>query len=182
VRSRQGRTTYQTGAGLPTIIRLLSLAVLLGPANAAVAEEIRGDDLAPPGHFKFEEHFGYTTTFDPKIGTSASQQAVFGESEFAYTGIEPLLFRFHDDGFERRFVRGQLVRAIGISVARQDEGDDVRVPLSAKAAGTADRHLAVREREQCGDRLVAPTLQEQLARKLRRIAIPLEHTAMACSA
>jgi hypothetical protein len=84
VRPRRRRGACQASTGLPTIVRLPLLVVLLGPANTAVAEEIRGDDLAPPGHFKFEEHVGYTTTFDPKIGTSASQQAVFGESELAY--------------------------------------------------------------------------------------------------
>jgi hypothetical protein len=60
------------------------LALLLGAANTAIAEDIDGDDLAPPGHFKYEQRFGFTTTFDPKIGTTASQRAFTGESEFSY--------------------------------------------------------------------------------------------------
>jgi hypothetical protein len=74
----------RVGGELVTLVGLLLPTVLAGPASTAVAEEIRGDDLAPPDHFKFEEHVGYTTTFDPKIGTSASQQALFAESELAY--------------------------------------------------------------------------------------------------
>jgi hypothetical protein len=69
---------------LSILIGIILVTALLGPSSSAIAEEIRGDDLAPPDHFKFEEHVGFTTTFDPKIGTSASQKAVFGESEFAY--------------------------------------------------------------------------------------------------
>jgi hypothetical protein len=74
----------RAGAELVVIlVGILLPTVLAGRASTAVAEEIRGDDLAPPDHFKFEERIGYTATFGPKIGTSASQQAVFAESEIA---------------------------------------------------------------------------------------------------
>lgn len=63
------------------------LASLLGPGSAAVAEEIRGAELAAPGHFKLEQRFGYsTTTFSPVDSGAAplKQRAVAGETELAY--------------------------------------------------------------------------------------------------
>ena len=78
------RTTGRRSAHSRTVIQLL--AVLLGSAGEAMAEEIRGMELAAPGHFKLEQRFGYsTTTFTP---TSTTPQVVqhmgTGETELAY--------------------------------------------------------------------------------------------------
>jgi hypothetical protein len=67
---------------------LSPLAGHFSPITAAVAEEIRGAELAPPGHFKLEQRFGYTTTFNPRMGDTpagqASQAAGTGETEISY--------------------------------------------------------------------------------------------------
>jgi hypothetical protein len=53
-----------------------------------VAEEIRGAELAPPGHYKIEQRFGYSDTFNPQMGDKpagrASQRGGSGETEISY--------------------------------------------------------------------------------------------------
>jgi len=70
----------------PRTVAQLLLAVLLGSAGEAAAEEIRGKELAAPGHFKLEQRFGYlTTTFAP-ISTTPKfvQHMGTGETELSY--------------------------------------------------------------------------------------------------
>jgi len=63
----------------------LLLTALLGSVRTAVAEEIRGEELAAPGHFKLEQRFGYSTTaFTPAATGQVIQHAVTGETEIAY--------------------------------------------------------------------------------------------------
>jgi hypothetical protein len=70
----------------PRTVAQLLLAVLLGSAGEAMAEEIRGMELAAPGHFKLEQRFGYsTTTFTPTSTTGPVVQHMgTGETELAY--------------------------------------------------------------------------------------------------
>ena len=75
------------GLHQPMLAGMLVLAVLLGSARAALADEIRGEELAAPGHFKLEQRFGYsTTTFTPvdAAGAPLVQHGVTGETEIAY--------------------------------------------------------------------------------------------------
>jgi hypothetical protein len=65
----------------------LMLALLLCFARTATADEIRGAELAAPGHFELEQRFGYsTTTFAPATGAGPPlvQHGITGETEIAY--------------------------------------------------------------------------------------------------
>jgi hypothetical protein len=63
----------------------LLLAALPGSVRTAMADEIRGAELAAPGHFEIEQRFGYsTTTFTPTSTGQVIQHAVNGETEVAY--------------------------------------------------------------------------------------------------
>jgi hypothetical protein len=77
--ARRGRVRQRT------VVRLL-LVVLLGSVRAAVADEIRGEELAAPGHFKLEQRFGYdTTTFTPtSTNPQLTEHVGSGETEIAY--------------------------------------------------------------------------------------------------
>ena len=96
LRSREGRPPRLSfrrcaaapgGLHQPMLAGMLLLAVLLDSARAALADEIRGEELAAPGHFKLEQRFGYsTTTFTPvdAAGAPLVQHGVTGETEIAY--------------------------------------------------------------------------------------------------